>query len=261
MTSSWQKLREPNKKLTKQQMEQVQANNLDKKLKNGCLAKTVENLRYEVTSPLVGDYIQYMTNHALIGKFMGIWPTEKALLVWIKSKWKVKGEISLKLRSKGFFTTVFTCSEDRNQIFDEGPYFFNLVGLHLRYWSERFSPEKEDFTAALVWIRLYSLPHELWHLETLAGIGDTLGSFVKISEITKVAKYTSYARICVYMNMTTTLPESITISFQDNEWVQPIDYEHIPFRCRKCHEHRHLFWDCPQNQSSITNKGKEEKDT
>jgi hypothetical protein len=56
-------------------------------------------------------------------------------------------------------------------------------------------------------------------------------------------------------------PESITISFQDNDWVQPIDYEHIPFRCRKCHEHGHLFWDFPQNQALRNNKGKEEKDT
>jgi hypothetical protein len=88
-----------------------------------------------------------------------------------------------------------------------------------------------------------------------------LGSFVKISEIKKVAKYTSYARICIYMNVATTLPESITISFQDEEWVQPIDYEHISFRCRKCHEHGHLFRDFPQNITQTNNKGKEEKDT
>ena len=29
--------------------------------------------------------------------------------------------------------------------------------------------------------------------------------------------------------------------------MQTIDYEHIPFRCRKCHEHRHLFRECPLN--------------
>jgi hypothetical protein len=60
----------------------------------------VENPRYEVTLPLVGDYIQYMKDHTVIGKFMGIWPSEKALMVWIKSRWKVKGDISLKLGPK-----------------------------------------------------------------------------------------------------------------------------------------------------------------
>jgi hypothetical protein len=42
-----------------------------------------------------------------------------------------------------------------------------------------------------------------------------LGSFVKVSEIKKkVAKYTCNARICIYMNVETTLMESIYISFQ-----------------------------------------------
>jgi hypothetical protein len=37
------------------------------------------------------------------------------------------------------------------------------------------------------------------------------------------------------------LSESVTVSYQDNEWSQTLDYEHIPFRCRKCHIHGHLF--------------------
>jgi hypothetical protein len=49
------------------------------------------------------------------------------------------------------------------------------------------------------------------------------------------------------MNISRALPGSLTLEFQDEEWVQTIDYEHIPFRCRKCHEHGHLFRDCPQN--------------
>jgi len=53
----------------------------DNKLRNGSLKKIVENLRYEVTSPMVGDYIQYMKDHIVIGNFMGIWPSKKELMV------------------------------------------------------------------------------------------------------------------------------------------------------------------------------------
>jgi hypothetical protein len=42
------------------------------RLKNGCVAKTGENAHYEVTSPRIWDYIQYMKQHTIIGKFMGI---------------------------------------------------------------------------------------------------------------------------------------------------------------------------------------------
>jgi len=36
---------------------------------------------------------------------------------------------------------------------------------------------------------------------------------------------------------------------------EAIDYEHIPFRCRKCHEHDHLFGDFPQNATPRNNEG------
>jgi hypothetical protein len=123
-----------------------------------------------------------MQDHAFIGKFMGIWPMEKALNWWIKTTWKPKGQIDLKLGSKGFFTTIFSNLEDHDKVFKGGPYFFNSAGLHFRPWTERFSPEKEDFMVAPVWIRLYSLPHEFWDEEILEGIGNTIGSFVKSSE-------------------------------------------------------------------------------
>jgi hypothetical protein len=49
------------------------------------------------------------------------------------------------------------------------------------------------------------------------------------------------------MNIFKALPGTITLEYQDEEWDQTIDYEHIPFRCRKCHEHGHLFRDFPLN--------------
>jgi len=38
----------------------------DEKIKNKCLAKTTTNLRNEIRK-----YIQYMKDHAIMGKFMG----------------------------------------------------------------------------------------------------------------------------------------------------------------------------------------------
>jgi hypothetical protein len=43
------------------------------------------------------------------------------------------------------------------------------------------------------------------------------------------------------MNLSKPLPSSICLEYQDEECIQTIDYEHILFRCRKIHEHGHLF--------------------
>jgi hypothetical protein len=49
------------------------------------------------------------------------------------------------------------------------------------------------------------------------------------------------------MNISKSLPGTVTLEYQDKEWAQTIDYEHIPFRCQKLHEHGHLFKDFPLN--------------
>jgi hypothetical protein len=68
-------------------------------------------------------------------------------------------------------------------------------------WIDCFSPEKKNFTMALVWIGIYSLPQEFWLEEILMVIGNRVGRYVKSSKSTKQRKYTSYSRIYVYMDI------------------------------------------------------------
>lgn len=83
--------------------------------------------------------------------------------------------------------------------------------------------------------------------EILDGIGNSIGTFIKVADTTRKGRYTSYDQICVYMNITEPLPDCIEVEYHDEIWQQPLDYEHIPFRCRRCHDYGHLFRFCPQN--------------
>ena len=89
---------------------------------------------------------------------------------------------------------------------------------------------------------------DYWAPSVLQAIGNSLGEYIKMSEGTKNGHYISYARICAYSDVSGTLPVAINLNFRDETWTQAVDYEHTPFRCRKFHEHGHLFRDCPQNQ-------------
>lgn len=162
-----------------------------------CIPKAKERIKVELPSHHINGEIQYLKDHALIGKFLGFWPTEKALHGWIESKWKPKGQVSLLLGPKGFFTAIFHFLEDKTRVFEGGPYFFNSSGVFLRDWKPRFNPDMEDLSHASVWIRLYSLPTEYWKEETLKDIGNSIGTFIKVAEDTKYRIFTSYARICV----------------------------------------------------------------
>ena len=108
---------------------------------------------------------------------------------------------------------------------------------------------------------MYSLPLEYWDEESLNAIGNGLGGFIKFAEETKLQRHTSYAHICICMRLGKALMDSVSLLHDDFEWIQPIDYEHVPFRCRRCHAHGHLFRDCPLNASSKTNDHSEKSDS
>ena len=91
-----------------------------------------------------------MVVHAVICKFMGFWPSEKALCQWIKQVWKPKGDVQLHLGTKGLFTVVFANLEDKDRIFEGGPYFYASAGLYMKPWIPNFAPEQETFTQVLV---------------------------------------------------------------------------------------------------------------
>ena len=150
-----------------------------------CLSKTSKIPQVQVKSKGMGPHTQYMKYHALIRKFVGIWPPEKTLIWWINTTWKPNGNYDLQLGAKGFFTIIFLNLEDKKRVFHGGHYFKNLVGLYLTLWKERFNRDKVDLSVALLYLRLYSLAAEFWHPEILEDIGNALGSFVNEAEQTK----------------------------------------------------------------------------
>jgi len=139
----------------------------------------------------------------------------------------------------------------------------NSAGLFMRHWEDCYNLDKEKMLAAPICIRLFGLPIEFWDPEILEGIGNTIGTFFKVAGTTKRGRYTSYVGICVYMNITEPLPEFIKLEYHDEVWQQPVDYEHIPFRCRRCHEYGNLFRQCPLNnvEESMKKRAENEKST
>ena len=96
-------------------------------------------------------------------------------------------------------------------------------------------------------------------LEILEGIGNTIGSFVKIAETTKKGRYTSYAKICVYMNIVNPILDFVELEYHEEVWQQNPDYEHILFRCHRCHEYGHLVKQCPITMEEEEMKSKQQK--
>jgi hypothetical protein len=83
-----------------------------------CIPQAPVVPRYVIKTTRIGEHMQFMRDHALIGKFLGLWPSEKDLACWIKALWNPKGDYELQLSSKVFFIVIFYNLEDKDWIFE-----------------------------------------------------------------------------------------------------------------------------------------------
>lgn len=75
-------------------------------------------------------------------------------------------------------------------------------------------------------------------------IAALLGKPVAIAQHTLDKKVFSNACICVEIDLNNPLLNSLEFFFGSSSWVQPLDYESLPFRCQICHEYGHLQFKC-----------------
>jgi hypothetical protein len=184
-----------------------------------------------------------------VGNFTGLWPNSKVVESWVLEHWcpKVKGTIRYFVVGRGYFIFTFFSKSERDIIFRSGPYFMGSRGMFLSPWSLDFNPEDEISTTP-VWVRLPFLPLIFWEENYFRAIGNKLGRYIDWAE-PKGNQY-SYAIICVEVDLEKGLPEAVQIKIDDWSFQQPLDYEHIPFKCHICHDHGHFAKNFPKLQQS-----------
>ena len=105
-----------------------------------------------------------------------------------------------------------------------------------------------------IWVRLPGLPLHYWKEEHLRAIGNILGTFIEADLAFERTNLKQVARILVNINIREGLAEEMTLTWGPVKIRQVLDYENVPFRCRRCHAYGHPASECrlPLN----TRKGK-----
>jgi len=80
-----------------------------------------------------------------------------------------------------------------------------------------------------VWVRLHNIPLLFWNHKVLISIGNTLGKFLKIDEGKLTKCIFTFTRICVEVDLSQGLLESILLNFNNTQWTQSLDYENTAF--------------------------------
>ncbi|GLJ54101.1 hypothetical protein SUGI_1158490 [Cryptomeria japonica] len=102
----------------------------------------------------------------------------------------------------------------------------------LKPWHLTFNPESESFDRTPLWIKLPNLPMQYWFDSCFEVVGNSLGMFLMADEDSLNLLHTTFARLLVVVDVTMGLPSEISITSSKGSWLQSVDYEGIPFRCR-----------------------------
>jgi hypothetical protein len=97
-----------------------------------------------VHSSLVCPFSLQLAENGLIGQFIGIWPSPRAMAQWLDLNWKKisKGKCPRHSMVRVFFLFLFENKEDRDLTFRNGSYFMGSRGMYMNKWTLDFIPKK-----------------------------------------------------------------------------------------------------------------------
>ena len=147
--------------------------------------------------------IKALLNRALICRFNGYWPKLAEPHSWLDASWKplLQQPFSIYPCARGFFVIDFDKQEDRSIIEAVGPWFWGSSGLFMQHWNPTFNPSTTSISTVSVWVRLPNLPLHLWNDQSLRTIGNAIGQFHSIYPNTAKFFRTTYACICLQMDL------------------------------------------------------------
>jgi hypothetical protein len=74
-------------------------------------------------------------------------------------------------------------------------------------------------------------------------IGNTLGSFLNTNMSFKTSEELSMAIILVMLNVRKGLEKYLELVLGNSSYMQILDYEGVPFKCRRCHHYGNMAKD------------------
>lgn len=75
-------------------------------------------------------------------------------------------------------------------------------------------------------------------------MGEALGDFLQVDDESSDIFHSTFARILVEMDVSKGLPAEVVLKSSKGSWIQSLDYEGIPFRCRRCFKIGHATAPC-----------------
>lgn len=99
-----------------------------------------------------------------------------------------------------------------------------------------------------VWVKLFHVPMEYWDFEGLSRIASLIGTPFFMDNLTSSGTQISFARVCVEVNVESTLPQSFFVKCEEKVVEIRVEYQGLPAKREYCKVFGHDTKKCITNQ-------------
>jgi len=215
-----------------------------KKRKNRWIkAKPAQN--YAVGEDIDLGSVLQMSKTTLVGRVLGQTFSRRTVVAWVEEKWKpLIGSVPVVvILNRGWFAFKFNSEEELKRILNLN-WHLNHAPVLMKRWHPMFDASRERVDESPIWVRLPALPLHYWEPFHFRNIGNILGSFLE-ADLSYLETFDQrVARILVSINLREGLAEQMNLIWGSEVTPQILDYENVPFRCRRCYVYGHPASEC-----------------
>ncbi|XP_075499935.1 uncharacterized protein LOC142538508 [Primulina tabacum] len=171
---------------------------------------------------------------SLVGKISGnrsLVPNSEIYVAF--ARLGLKRSFDLRFLPRGFLILSLHCEEDYAFFWTRGQMMVGPLGIHFSKWTPEFNLQEES-PIAPVWVRLPGLPIHLFNKKSLFALAKILGNPVKMDDFTADSSRSTFARICVELNVLEPPVKQIWVGWGDHTQEIDVVYEKIPGYCLDC---------------------------
>ncbi|KAI0519069.1 hypothetical protein KFK09_006509 [Dendrobium nobile] len=156
------------------------------------------------------------------------------LVAELSRRWSPFGEMEFVSTGPNSVLCLFQSTEAWDAVLSGGPWIIagNILGMDK--WSFSYSPASLNGLRSPIWIRLPQLPLLYWDYNNLNRLAHMLGEPLWMDGLTSRRGRSSFARICVRIDLSRNLLPGVWINGLHGRFFQKVEYEGLSSVCTSC---------------------------
>ncbi|KAK4357750.1 hypothetical protein RND71_023360 [Anisodus tanguticus] len=119
------------------------------------------------------------------------------------------------VHASGWIVFKFNSEADREKVMANGPYFVYSTPLLVKDITHCFTFDRQEICTTPIWVRLPSLPLEIWNEMALSHILSRIGRPIGTDKLTNDKGQASYARALVEIDLSKEVVHSVELKLED----------------------------------------------